>query len=367
MDLFEKEGEKKIEPLAARMAPKTLDDFVGQEHIIGEDKLLRKMLSADKLSSVIFYGPPGCGKSALAKIIASVTVSHFVEINAVISGVDDLRKIVSAALNRSKKTILLVDEIHHFNKTQQDCLLPYVEKGVITLIGITTQNPNFYVNAALLSRSMLFEFKKLSDENIRKIIPKVSSELKINFSEDAVAHILRQSDGDARRFLNIVEVGCVVAEKAAGGLVDFNLETAKRALQNKMVLYDKKGDGHYDTISAFIKSMRTGNTDDAVYWLAKMLAAGEDPRFIARRLVIFASEDIGNANPTAVVIAVSVLKAVEFLGMPECRISLSQAAIYLSKSVKSREAYDRIEKCLETVEKDYSREVPEYLKNKMKS
>jgi len=367
MDLFEIEKVKKSEPLAAEMAPKTLDDFIGQEHILGEGKLLKELIAADKLSSVIFYGPPGCGKSVLAKIVAGVTASHFEEINAVVSGVDDLRKIVSAALHRSKKTILLVDEIHHFNKMQQDCLLPYVEKGVITLIGITTQNPNFYVNAALLSRSMLFEFKKLSDDNMKEIISRTSAKLKIRFSEDSIIHLLKHSDGDARRLLNIVEVGCVIAKKSADGSVDFNLKTAKEAMQNKVVLYDKKGDGHYDTISAFIKSMRAGNTEDAIYWLAKMLTAGEDPRFIARRLVIFASEDIGNANPTAAILASSVLKAVEFLGMPECRIPLSQATVYLSRSVKSREAYDKIEKGLEAIERDSVKEVPEHLKNKMKS
>ena len=252
MDLFEKEKEKtkKSAPLAAEMAPESLENFIGQEHILGEGKLLRKLISADKLSSVIFFGPPGCGKSALARIIARMTAAHFEEINAVVSGVEDLRKIVTAAVHRSKKTILLVDEIHHFNKTQQDCLLPYVEKGIITLIGITTQNPNFYVNAALLSRSVVFEFKRLSDASMKEIISRASAKLGIDFSGDSVAQMLKRSEGDARRLLNTVEIGCVIAEKTAAGRVNFDSAVVKEALQSKTVLYDKKGDGHYDTISA---------------------------------------------------------------------------------------------------------------------
>ena len=363
-DLFQKENISQKEPLAARMRPKTLDEFVGQKHILAEGKLLRRAIDSDNLSSVIFHGPSGCGKSALAKIIADKTEASFCEINAVTSGVDELRKIVSSAENREKKTILLVDEIHHFNKSQQDCLLPSVEKGTIIMIGITTGNPYFYINSALLSRSMVFEFKKLTADELKKILDRVACKLKINFDKEAENHLIKYSEGDARRLLNAVEIGYSTSDKNRNGFIDFTVSVAEESIQKKNVNYDKKGDGHYDTISAFIKSMRSGNTDDALYWLAKMLSAGEDPRFIIRRLVIFASEDVGNADPSALILASSALKVVEFVGMPESKITLSQLTIYLSRAKKSREAIDKIEESTEKIEKEKIIDVPEELKNK---
>ncbi|OQA91981.1 MAG: Replication-associated recombination protein A [Elusimicrobia bacterium ADurb.Bin231] len=364
MDLFEQEKFIGAVPLAARMAPKSLDDFIGQEHILGKGKLLRKLIETDKIASVVFYGPPGCGKSALAKIIASSSCSHFEEANAVAAGVEELRKIISAAFHRKKKTLLLVDEIHHFNKSQQDCLLPHVEKGILTLIGITTQNPFFYINPALLSRSLVFEFKKLGNAELKRIIEITASKLDIRIQEQAVEHLVKYSEGDARRLLNCMEIGVAVSEKDSSGKAFLTLATVSEATQKKPILYDKKGDGHYDTISAFIKSMRAGNTSGAVYWLSKMLAAGEDPRFLARRMIIFASEDVGNADTQALVLAVSTLRAVEFVGMPEAGISLAQLAVYLSKAPKSREAYDILEKETEKINKESVREVPEDLKNR---
>lgn len=363
-DLFQKENISKKEPLASKMSPKTLDEFVGQWHILAEGKLLRRAINCDNLSSVIFHGPSGCGKSALAKIIAAQTEASFQEINAVTSGVDELRIIVAVAENRAKKTILLVDEIHHFNKSQQDCLLPTVEKGTITMIGITTENPYFYINSALLSRSMVFEFKKLSDDELKKILDRVASELKINFAQEAENHLIKYSEGDARRLLNAVEIGYSTTDKNKNGFIDFTVSIAEESIQKKTINYDKKGDGHYDTISAFIKSMRAGNTDDALYWMAKMLTAGEDPRFIARRQIIFASEDVGNADPLALVLTSSALRAVEFVGMPEAKIILSQITIYLSRAKKSREAIDKIEESTKKIEKEKITDVPQGLKNK---
>lgn len=363
--MFQKENNtvRKNEPLALKARPKMLDEFVGQKHILAEGKLLRRAIDSDSLSSVIFHGPSGCGKSALAKIIADKTEANFREINAVVSGVEDLRKIVAVAESRTKKTILLIDEIHHFNKSQQDCLLPSVEKGIITLVGITTENPNFYINSALLSRSLVFEFKKLSDGDLEKILERVESDLKINFEDKAKNHLIKYSDGDARRLLNAVEIGYSTTDKNKNGFIDFTVSIAEESIQKKTVAYDKKGDGHYDTISAFIKSIRYGNADDALYWLAKMLAAGEDPRFIIRRLVIFASEDVGNADPLALILASSALKAVEFIGQPESKIALSQLTIYLARAKKSREAYDKIEESTEKIEKEKTIDVPQNLKN----
>jgi len=364
--LFQKENNtvNRNEPLALKLRPKTLDEFIGQKHILAEGKLLRRAIDSDSLSSVIFHGPSGCGKSALAKIIADKTEANFREINAVVSGVEDLRKIVAGAENRTSKTILLVDEIHHFNKSQQDCLLPSVEKGIITLVGITTENPNFYINSALLSRSLVFEFKKLSDSDLEKILERSASEFKINFDDEAKKHLIKYSAGDARRLLNAVEIGFSTTKKNKNGFVDFSLVIAEESIQKKTVVYDKKGDGHYDTISAFIKSMRAGNTDDALYFMAKMLVAGEDPRFIARRQIIFASEDVGNADPLALVLASSALKAIEFVGMPEAKITLSQITIYLSRAKKNREAYDKIAECTEKIEKEKIADIPQRLKNK---
>ncbi|MBN1383956.1 MAG: replication-associated recombination protein A [Elusimicrobia bacterium] len=366
MDLFENTELKQVKkntPLAVQSAPETLEKFVGQSHILAKGKLLRRAIESDNISSVIFYGPSGCGKSALAKIIADRTSAYFKEINAVISGVDDLRKVVFSAEQRAKKTILLVDEIHHFNKSQQDCLLPSVEKGIITLIGITTENPYFYINSALLSRSLLFEFKKLSDSDLKKIIQRVAVKLKINFSVSAMSHLVKYCEGDARRLLNAIEIGYATTGKNKDGFIDFPLKIAEESIQRKIIDYDKKGDGHYDTISAFIKSMRAGKTDDALYWLAKMLVAGEDPRFIARRLIIFASEDVGNSDPMALVLATAVLRAVEFVGLPEAKIPLSQVTIYLASAKKSREACSGIFEKIEKVEHEKNIAVPEELKN----
>ena len=308
-DLF---GTKKVKPenipLALRMTPSSLDEVMGQEDILGEGKLLRRSIETNRLSSVIFYGPSGAGKSAVARIIAKTTGSHFEETNAVLIGIADIRKILEQAKLRltasSKKTILLLDEIHHFNKTQQDALLPDVEKGNITLIGITTENPYFYVNAALLSRSILFEFKKLDCAQLSKIIDTALADkdkgfgsLSVNIEPDARKHLILNSNGDARRLLNALEIGVLSSKPGTDGTINFDLRTAEGSLQKKYISYDKSGDEHYDHISAFIKSMRGSDPDAALYWMSKMLVAGEDPLFIARRVIICASEDVGNAEP----------------------------------------------------------------------
>jgi putative ATPase len=364
----------KNKPLAARMAPKDFDAFMGQENIAGDGKLLRRSIEADNLGSVIFFGPPGTGKSALARIIASKTKSYFEEANAVTIGIADIRKIIEQAKARvetsGKKTILMLDEIHHFNRSQQDALLPDVERGTITLIGITTENPFFYINAAIISRSIVFEFKELSKEALLQIADKALSDVEnglgkysVQMSDEAKEHLVLNAGGDARKLLNALEIGVLSTKVNEKGVRVFDISVAQESMQKRAVLYDRSGDAHYDHISAFIKSMRGCDPDAAVYWMSKMLAAGEDPRFIARRIIICASEDVGNADPRALTLAASALNAVEFVGMPEARIILAQAAIYIACAPKSNASYLAVEAALAEVKNGKTRNVPNHLKD----
>jgi putative ATPase len=376
MDLFEKDSpkDKTHEPLAFRMRPRSLEEFAGQEGILGRDKLLRRLIETDRISSVILYGPPGCGKTTLALIISERTKSHFERINAASNNVADMRRIIEGAKRREKlegrRTILLVDEIHRFNKAQQDVLMPDVEAGNPVLIGTTTHNPFFYVNSALLSRSQVFEFKKLSDEDITGILEKALKDrqrglgrMPVVADEAALRHLARVSEGDARRALSALEIGALSTAAGKDGKIHLTVRAAEESIQKKAVLYDADEDGHYDTISAFIKSMRGSDPDAALYWLAKMIYAGEDPRFIARRIVICASEDVGNADPQAIVVAASALQVSEFVGMPEARIPLAQAAVYVACAPKSNAAYMGIEAALKDVEGGRVLEVPDHLKD----
>ncbi len=375
MDLFAKEKSKKdFEPLAVRVRPKSLDNFVGQEQILGPDKLLRRLVESDKISSLILYGPSGCGKTTLALIIKDRTNSYFERINAASNNVADIRKIIDTAKSREsiegKRTILLIDEIHRFNKAQQDVLMPDVEAGNPVLIGTTTHNPFFYVNAALLSRSQVFEFKKLSDSDIIKVIKYALNDKKnglgdipVEIDDDAIKHLAKISEGDARRALSALEVGVLTTPAEKNKKIHVTLKIAEESIQKKAVVYDKDEDGHYDTISAFIKSMRGSDPDAALYWLAKMIYVGEDPRFIARRIVICAAEDVGNADPQALVIANAALQVSEFVGMPEARIPLAQAAVYVACAPKSNAAYLGIESALKDVEEGKTLEVPDHLKD----
>ena len=376
MDLFE---EKKITnnkdlPLAVRMRPVTLDEFVGQEHILGKGKLLRRAIEADRLSSLILYGPPGTGKTSLAWCIANVTQSHYVAINATTSNVEELRKIMLEAKNRKintdKKTILFIDEIHRFNKAQQDVLMPDIEEGNPILIGVTVHNPFFYLASPLLSRSMVFELKPLTQNEILSILSSALKDktrglgnFKIKIDKPALAFLAKTCEGDARRALSALEVGALTTPKSKDGSVNFDLEVASSSIQKKVVVYDKDEDAHYDTASAFIKSMRGSDPDAALYWMAKMLYAGEDPRFIARRICICAAEDVGNADPLALVLANAALQISEFVGMPEARIPLAQAAIYVACAPKSNASYLAIEKALADVEEKKVQEVPDHLKD----
>jgi len=371
MELFSNETVK--EPLAYRMSPKNIQEYAGQEHILGEGKLLRRAIEADRITSLILYGPPGTGKTALAKVIAEKTSAHFEWLNAATAGLDELRKVIQSARTRKSKglrTILFLDEIHRFNKLQQDALLPDVEEGNITLIAATVENPFFYVNSALLSRSQVFELKPLSEESIMKILHHALTDrdrgfgyLKISVQEDALRHIAKMSDGDARKALSALEIAVLTTHPGQDDCIHITLPVAEESIQKKVVLYDKKGDQHYDTISAFIKSMRGSDPDAAVYYLAKMIYAGEDPRFIARRIVICASEDVGNADPLALVVAISTLKSVEFIGMPEARIPLAQATIYIAKAPKSNACYRAIEAALDDIKSEPTQEVPDHLKD----
>lgn len=374
MDLFEEKRKEKISeeaPLALRMRPKNLKEFVGQEHILSKGKLLRRAIEADRISSAIFWGPPGTGKSALAYIIAQRTKSHFEYFNATTCGVGEIRKVVAQARDRramyGKKSTLFIDEIHRFNKAQQDTLLPHVEEGVIILIGATIHNPYFSVIKALLSRSLVFEFKSLKKKDIEKIVKRTLKEglkgYEVRMDEEALKHLATYCDGDARKALNALELGVMTTRPDKEGIIRFNLEVAQESIQKKALRYDRGEDEHYDTISAFIKSMRGSDPDATLYWLAKMIAAGEDPRFIARRIVICASEDVGNADPQALVLAQASLGAAEAIGLPEARIPLAQAAVYVATAPKSNASYLGIEKALKDVEERRTLQVPKHLKD----
>jgi putative ATPase len=371
MELFKKETTG--QPLAFRMCPRTLEEYAGQQHILGEGKLLRRAIEADRISSIILYGPPGTGKTALARVIAEKTKAHFEWLNAATIGIDEIRKVIQNAKARKARdvrTILFLDEIHRFNKLQQDALLPDVEEGNIVLIAATVENPFFYVNSALLSRSQIFELKPLTEDDILFVLKNALRDserglgsMKISMDEGVLTHITRMSDGDARKALSALELACLTTPPDESGQVRITLAIAEESIQKKVVVYDKKGDQHYDTISAFIKSMRGSDPDAAVYYLAKMIYAGEDPRFIARRIVICASEDVGEADPTALVVATAVLRAVEFVGMPEARIPLAQAVVHIAKAPKSNACYRAIEAALKDVGNEETMEVPDHLKD----
>ncbi|PYL85529.1 MAG: hypothetical protein DMF17_08215 [Verrucomicrobia bacterium] len=391
-------------PLATRMRPRSLEEFVGQEHILGPGKLLRRAIEADRLPSVIFSGPPGSGKTTLARIIAKITHAKFIRISGVESNVAEMRRLIAGATNRLRtsrqKTILFIDEIHHFNKAQQDILLPDVETGNLRLIGATTYNPFFYVNSALVSRSQVFQLEPLRVEQLEELIDRALTDKErglgnytVKIDKKAQQHLAKLSDGDARKCLNALEIGVLttpptggtgsvpstsassakkkttdatepVPPSASDGVIHFTLTVAEESIQQKAVVYDRAGDAHYDTISAFIKSMRASDEKSAMYWLAKMLHAGEDFRFIARRIVIFASEDVGLADPEALLLAIATQQAVEFVGMPEARIPLAHAVAYMCRAKKSREAYDALNAATEKIEMEQTKRVPEHLKNK---
>ncbi|HEY8650810.1 MAG TPA: replication-associated recombination protein A [Chthoniobacterales bacterium] len=403
-DLFGEQSENDISrvdpaaPLATRMRPRSLQEFIGQEHILGPGKLLRRAIEADRLPSVILSGPPGTGKTTLAYIIADITRSKFERLSGVESNVAEMRRVVASAANRlrtsGQKTILFVDEIHHFNKAQQDILLPDVENGNLRLIGATTYNPFFYVNSALVSRSQVFQLEPLRPDDLIELMKRGLADKErglgnynVQISDDALEFLAEVSDGDARKALNALEIGVLTTPPTGGtgsvpstsrkksdamervpprqdGVIHFSLAVAQESIQQKAIVYDRAGDAHYDTISAFIKSMRASDEKGAIYWLAKMLHAGEDFRFIARRIVIFASEDVGLADPEALPLAISTQQAVEFVGLPEARIPLAHATAYMCRAAKSREAYDALNAATEKVEMEQTKRVPENLKNK---
>jgi putative ATPase len=375
-DLFETQGNREplaSQPLAARMRPRSLDELIGQEHVSGPGQLLRRSLDADRLSSIVLYGPPGCGKTSLAETIALVTDRRFERTSGVMSNVAELRDIMKSAQYRQRhenvQTILFVDEIHRFNKSQQDVMLPYIEDGSITLIGATTHNPFFFVNSPLLSRSLIVELKALSEEAVVAILQRAIDDERglaafpLDIDQDALVHFARVSEGDARRALNALELAALTTPRNDAGRIHVSRDVAEESIQKKAVRYDHDEDEHYDTISAFIKSVRGSDPHAAVYWLAKMLYAGEDPRFIARRLVILASEDVGNADPRGLSLAVAAMQASEFVGMPEARIILSQATTYLATAPKSNAAYEAINHAMTDIEKGRVLDVPDYLKS----
>ena len=376
MDLFDYMREQKMEgesPLASRLRPTVLEEVVGQRHIIGEDKLLYRAIKADKLGSVIFYGPPGTGKTTLAKVIANTTSAEFTQLNATVAGKKDMEEIVRGAKDRlgmyGKKTILFVDEIHRFNKGQQDYLLPFVEDGTLILIGATTENPYFEVNGALISRSLIFELRPLEKEDIKTLLrravydrEKGMGSFQAEIDEEALEFLADISGGDARNALNAIELGILTTDRSMDGKIHITLDVASECIQKRVVRYDKTGDNHYDTISAFIKSMRGSDPDAAVYYLAKMLYAGEDIKFIARRIMICAAEDVGNADPMALTVAVSAAQAVERIGMPESQIILSQAASYVACAPKSNSACNAIFAAMDSV-KSVKTTVPVHLQD----
>lgn len=377
MDLFQKQREKimqKEAPLAARMRPRTLEEFVGQEEIVGEGRLLRRAIAADRLTSLIFYGPPGTGKTTLAMIIANTTRAEFEKLNAVTSGVKDIREVIKRAQDRlgqfSRRTVLFIDEIHRFNKAQQDALLPYVEDGMVILIGATTENPYFTVNPPLVSRSRIFQLKPLTPEEIMLLLKRALADEErglgkknIDITEEALTHLAHAASGDARSALNALELAIITTRPDSSGKITIDQEIARESIQKKVINYDRDGDNHYDTISAFIKSIRGSDPDAALYWLARMIKAGEDPLFIARRLVIHAAEDIGLANPHALIIASSAAQAVQLVGMPEGRIPLAEATLFLATAPKSNSVITGIDSALEAVEKEDFSGVPLHLKD----
>jgi putative ATPase len=380
-DLFDEQEEVDLvsansaAPLATRMRPRSLKEFVGQEHILASGKLLRRAIEADRLPSLIFSGPPGTGKTTLAHIIADMTHAKFVRLSGVESNVAEMRRVIAAAANRlrtsGQKTILFIDEIHHFNKAQQDILLPDVESGNLRLIGATTYNPFFYVNSPLVSRSQVFQLEPLQVGQLEELIDRALADKErglgnyhVKIDEDARQHLAKLSDGDARKCLNALEIGVLTTQPDTDHVNHFTLAVAEESIQQKAIVYDRAGDAHYDTISAFIKSMRASDEEGAMYWLAKMLHAGEDFRFIARRIVIFASEDVGLADPEALSLAIATQQAVEFVGLPEARIPLGHATAYMCRAKKSREAYDALNAATEEIESERTTRVPERLKNK---
>ena len=377
MDLFDYMREQNKEtsgPLASRMRPTTLDEVVGQQHIVGKDKLLYRAIKADKLSSIIFYGPPGTGKTTLAKVIAHTTSAEFMQINATSAGKKDMEEVVEQAKNNQgmyqKKTILFIDEIHRFNKGQQDYLLPFVEDGTIILIGATTENPYFEVNGALLSRSVIFELKKLSTDDIKVLLKRALTDTEkgmgaynAQIDDDALDFLADVSNGDARAALTAIELGVLTTDRSDDGIIHITIDVASECIQKRVISYDKKGDNHYDPISAFIKSMRGSDPDAAVYYLARMLYAGEDVKFIARRIMILASEDIGNADPMAMVVAASAAAEVERVGMPEAQIILSQAVTYMACAPKSNASYNAISAAMSCVKQTKTPAVPAHLQD----
>jgi putative ATPase len=364
----------KSQPLAARMRPRHLDEYAGQSHILGPGQLLRRAIEADRIQSLIFYGPPGTGKTSLAQIIARQTKSKFERLSGVESNVADMRRVLSAAANRLENTgattVLFIDEIHRFNKSQQDVLLPDVESGVIRLIGATTHNPFFFVNSPLVSRSQIFELRPLTEEDLFSLLQRALKDderglgyLKISADENALRHLAKLADGDARKALNSLEIAALTTSPDQNGEIKITLAVAEQSIQKKAVVYDGDGDAHYDTISAFIKSMRGSDPDAALYWLAKMIHAGEDPRFIARRIIICAAEDVGLADPMALVLANACLAASEFVGWPEARIPLAEATIYIATANKSNSAITAIDAALADVKSGRTLAVPEHLRD----
>ncbi len=377
MDLFDymrEQNKEKESPLASRLRPTTLDEMVGQQHIIGKDKLLYRAIKADKLSSIILYGPPGTGKTTLAKVIANTTSAEFLQINATSAGKKDMEEVVGKAKNNQgmygKKTILFIDEIHRFNKGQQDYLLPFVEDGTVILIGATTENPYFEVNGALLSRSIIFELKNLSTEDIKVLIQRAVNDREKGMGayeavidDEALDFLTDMANGDARAALTAIELGILTTERSEDGKIHITLDVASECIQKRVVRYDKTGDNHYDTVSAFIKSMRGSDPDAAVYYLARMLYAGEDIKFIARRIMICAAEDVSNADPMALVVATSAAQAIERIGMPEAQIILSQAVTYVASAPKSNSAVNAIFDAMDVVKNTKTAPIPVHLQD----